>query len=144
MFGRFLAEKYGKDDSWYPKCPKQRAVVNQRLYFDMGTLYQKFADYYYPQLFAKAPADPEKFKAMETAMGFLNTFLEGQEYAAGKNLTLADLSLVATVSTYDVAGFDLTKFPNVLKWYQKCKQTIPGYDEANQRGCDEFKAKFFS
>jgi glutathione S-transferase len=39
----YLVEKYGKDDSLYPKDPKTRAVVNQRLYFDMGTLYQRFA-----------------------------------------------------------------------------------------------------
>lgn len=38
----YLVEKYGKDDSLYPKDPKARAVVNQRLYFDMGTLYQRF------------------------------------------------------------------------------------------------------
>lgn len=33
----YLVEKYGKTDSLYPKCPKKRAVINQRLYFDMGT-----------------------------------------------------------------------------------------------------------
>jgi len=38
----YLVEKYGKTDSLYPKCPKKRAVINQRLYFDMGTLYQSF------------------------------------------------------------------------------------------------------
>lgn len=37
----YLAEKYGKDDSLYPKDPQKRAIVNQRLYFDMGTLYQR-------------------------------------------------------------------------------------------------------
>jgi glutathione S-transferase len=136
----YLIEKSGKD-SLYPKDPKQRAVVNQRLYFDMGTLYQKFADYYYPQIFAKAPADPEKFKAMETALGFFNTFLEGNKYAAGDELTVADISLVATISSYDVAGFDLSKFPNVNKWYSLCKETVPGYS-INQAGLEEFK-KFF-
>jgi glutathione S-transferase len=39
----YLVEKYGKDDSLYPKDVKARAVVNQRLYFDLGTLYQRFA-----------------------------------------------------------------------------------------------------
>lgn len=139
----YLAEKYGKTDSLYPKDPKQRAVVNQRLYFDMGTLYQSFASYWYPQLFAKAPAVPDLFKKCEDAVGFLNTFLEGHTYAAGDSLTLADISLVATISTYEVSGFDFAKYPNVQRWYAKCKATCPGYD-LNQAGCDEFKAKFFS
>lgn len=137
----YLVEKYGKENL-VGKDPKQRALVNQRLYFDMGTLYQKFADYYYPQLFAKAPADPEKFKAMETAMGFFNNFLEGNKYAAGNELTVADISLVATISTYDAAGFDLSKYPNVAKWFALCKATVPGYS-INQAGVDEFK-KFFN
>ena len=42
----YLVDQYGKDDSLYPKDPKQRAVVNQRLYFDAGTLYQRFGDLY--------------------------------------------------------------------------------------------------
>lgn len=42
----YLVQQYGKDDSLYPKDPKKRAVVDQRLYFDMGTLYAKFAEYY--------------------------------------------------------------------------------------------------
>ena len=137
----YLVEKYGKTDSLYPKCPKKRAVINQRLYFDMGTLYKSFADYYYPQIFAKAPADPELYKKMEDAFNFLNTFLDGHNYAAGDSLTLADIALVATVSTFEVAGFDISKYPNVAKWYENCKNVTPGFDE-NWAGCLEFK-KFF-
>ncbi|KAH9641388.1 hypothetical protein HF086_012675 [Spodoptera exigua] len=30
----YLADTYGKDDSWYPKNIKKRALVNQKLIFD--------------------------------------------------------------------------------------------------------------
>ncbi|XP_055849627.1 glutathione S-transferase D1-like [Episyrphus balteatus] len=137
----YLVEKYGKTDSLYPKDPKKRAVINQRLYFDMGTLYQRFADYYYPQIFAKAPADPEKFKKMEEAFGFLDIFLNGQQYAAGESLTVADIALVATVSTYEVAKFDINKYPNVAKWYKNALAVTPGID-LNKSGVEAFKAYF--
>lgn len=42
----YLADQYGKNDSLYPKDAKKRALVNQRLYFDIGTLYARFSDYY--------------------------------------------------------------------------------------------------
>lgn len=35
----YLMDQYGKDDSLYPKDPYQRALVNQRLFFDSGILY---------------------------------------------------------------------------------------------------------
>ena len=109
----------------------------------MGTLYQRFADYHYPQIFAKQPANPENEKKMKDAVGFLNTFLEGQEYAAGNDLTIADLSLAATIATYEVAGFDFAPYPNVAAWFARCKANAPGY-ALNQAGADEFKAKFLS
>ncbi|XP_059612479.1 glutathione S-transferase 1-like isoform X2 [Phlebotomus argentipes] len=137
----YLAEKYGKDDSLYPKDPQKRARVNQKLYFDMGVLYQRFADYYYPPIFAKAPFNPDNYKKMEEAVGFLNTALEGQKYAAGDSLTIADHALVASISTYDGFKFDFSKYPNVAKWYDNCKKTMDGY-EINQKGVDEFATKF--
>lgn len=137
----YLVEKYGKDDSLYPKDVQKRALINQRLYFDMGTLYQRFADYWYPQLFAKAAANPDNFKKMEEAMAFLNTFLEGKKWVVGDHMTVADISLAATVSTYEVGSFDFSKYPNVQKWFALCKSSMPGYD-LNEAGCKEFKKYF--
>lgn len=98
-------------------------------------------DYYYPQIFAKAPADPEKFKKMEEAFEFLNTFLAGSKYAASDNVTVADISLIATVSTFEAAKFDFSKYANVARWYNDCKKTVPGI-ALNDAGLEEFK-KFF-
>lgn len=140
----YLINKYGKDDSYYPKDPVKRAVVDQRLYFDMGVLYQRFADYFYPQIKEKAPADPEKFKKMEEAFDFLNTFLEGSKYTAGNEVTIADFSILATVSSYVDGGanFSLEKYPNVQRWYTDAKKNVPGY-EKTAAGLEMFKS-FFS
>lgn len=47
----YFVNQYGKDDSLYPKNPKDRALVDQRLYFDMGTLYQTLCEYYVKIIF---------------------------------------------------------------------------------------------
>ncbi|TOF82151.1 hypothetical protein CGJ15_26245, partial [Vibrio parahaemolyticus] len=53
----YLATQYGKDDSLYPNNPKARCLVDARLYFDMGTLYQRWADYAYPVFHGEKPEE---------------------------------------------------------------------------------------
>lgn len=139
----YLCEKYDTSKKWFPECPKIRAIINQRMYFDMGTLYKSFADYYYPQIMKKAPADPEMFKKIETAFEFLNTFLEGKQFAAGNAVTVADIALLATMTNFEAAQFDYSKYTNVSKWYETCKQVIPGYAE-NMEACVAFQKYFKS
>ncbi|XP_060649130.1 glutathione S-transferase 1-1-like [Drosophila nasuta] len=127
----YLVEKYAKDDSLYPKDPKKRALVNQRLYFDLGTLFKTFADYYYPQI-QQQPADPELFKKVEEALSFLNIFLEGQKYVAGDSLTVADIVLLANIANFRVVNIDLSKYINVERWYVNGKRVAPGWDEVEK------------
>ncbi|KAF5279673.1 hypothetical protein FQR65_LT15308, partial [Abscondita terminalis] len=135
----YLVSKYGKNDSLYPKDPQTRALIDQRLYFDMGVLYARFSDYYYPVMFAGASYDPEKLSKLKDGVKIFDTLLEGHEYAVGNNLTVADLSLVATVSTIDVMGFDLSPYKNVQRWFANVKANAPGYEEANGKNVQIFK-----
>nr|WCC58228.1 glutathione S-transferase [Pharsalia antennata] len=136
---QYLQNQYGKDDSLYPTDPKKRAIVDQRLYFDMGTLYARYSDYFFPVAFEGAAFDPEKLNKLNEAFEFLDGFLANSEFAAGDNLTLADLSLVATVSTCDITGYDLSSYKNVSRWYDNVKETAPGYEEANGKNLLVFK-----
>jgi len=137
----YLVEKYGKDDKLFPKDVQKQALINQRLYFDMGTLYKSFSEYYYPQIFLKKPANEENYKKIEVAFEFLNTFLEGQTYSAGGDYSLADIAFLATVSTFDVAGFDFKRYANVARWYENAKKLTAGWEE-NWAGCQEFRKYF--
>ncbi|XP_015522786.2 uncharacterized protein LOC107226476 [Neodiprion lecontei] len=135
----YLVDKYAKNDSLFPKDPKSRALINQRLYFDHGTLYNAFAEYFYPTIFGNAPADPVKREKIDQALEFLDKFLEGQKYAAGKTLTIADLALAVTVSNFEVMNLDLSKFKNVVRWLATIESEAPKYEETNGAGAKAFK-----
>ncbi|XP_043864042.1 glutathione S-transferase 1-1-like [Drosophila mojavensis] len=137
----YLAERYGKGTPLYPPNIEQRALINQRLYFDMGTLYKSFADYYYPQIFQQQAPNEEQHKKIETAFELLDGFLADRSYVAGDWLTLADISILASVSSFDVAGFDLRRYGNVARWYELAKVNTPGW-HANWAGCLEFQKYF--
>lgn len=53
-------------------------------------------------IFNKAPKDQAKYESIGTALSFMEKILEGQSYVAGNNLTVADLSIVSTISTMEV------------------------------------------
>lgn len=135
----YLVSQYGKDDSLYPKDPRKRAIVDQRLYFDASTLYARYADNYYPHYFAGVPLDSTKQEKLDDAFKVLDAFLGSSQYAAGDKLTVADLSLVASVSTAEVSGININSYPNVAKWYKTVQKTAPGYEETNGKGTQCFK-----
>nr|CAD7439500.1 unnamed protein product [Timema bartmani] len=115
----YFVNQYAKDDSLYPKDPKKRAMVDQKLYFDIGTLYQRFLNYFVstnlviPQILKvqkkRMPIawkgmkpDDEALKKLEEAVGFLNSYLEGQSWVAGEDITIADYAIAVTMSNIEV------------------------------------------
>lgn len=46
--------------------------------------------------------DPMKYENLKSAFDILDRLLNGQDYVTGRSLTLADLAIVASVSTADV------------------------------------------
>jgi len=136
----YLVSAYGKDDSLYPKDPKQRAIVDQRLYFDMGSLYEKFGQCIYPVLFAGVKEIPsDKKEALASVLTLLDGFISScGGYVAAKHITIADHSIAATISTMAEAGVDISKYSNIAEWYKKVQTEMPGYAEVNAPGATEF------
>lgn len=85
--------------------------------------------------------NPQKLERLQEALGWLDGFLSGHKFAAGNNITVADHTLLATVSTIREANVDLSKHTNILAWLDRCKTEVPGYD-TNQKGAVEW-GKFF-
>lgn len=124
----YLVQKYGQGDELYPKDHGSAANINQLLFFDVGTLYQRLAEFYVPQIMDKQAADPKKWKLMEDAMKCFDTYIGNEEFVNGKEMSIADISLFTTVSSYEAIQFDLSKFGNVSRWYANMKKVAPGTD----------------
>ncbi|GBP08096.1 Glutathione S-transferase D7 [Eumeta japonica] len=124
----YLVNAYGKDDTLYPKQPRDRALVDQRLYFDIGTLYPRYLNLYAPMIFQGQAYDEEKAAKLNEALGWLNTMLEGRNFVAGNNLTIADIAIAL--------GFDINAHENVTKWFERTKKALEphGYMEIDHAG----------
>jgi len=134
---QYLANKYGKGSKLYPTDPQERAKVDMKLMFDMGTLYMRFGDAYYPAIFGKTTPEEAKLEKLDEALGFLDKYVEGG-YVACDHLTIADIALAASLSTIEATGHDLSKYPKVVAYLKKLKTEIVDYQSLNQDGADGF------
>lgn len=139
----YLLEKYGNNSQLYPNDVNKRAVINQKLYFDIGTLFQAFANYFYPYVFFGQSPNPDNYKKIEAALTIFNTFLETQKFAAGDTYTVADIALFTTVSSFvHASGFSLgNSYPNVTRWIKDSKPLTAGLD-LNEIGVVELAKEF--
>lgn len=136
----YLAEKYGKNDSLYPKDPKKRALIDQRLYFDLGSLYQPIINYYRPIYYGAKSYDETKLEAIKKAFETLNTFLNNSKYVAGDCLTLADIAIISTIATaISVMDYDLSPYPNVKSWFKHVKASLPDYKGIIEENAQKLK-----
>ncbi|KAF6208546.1 hypothetical protein GE061_017004 [Apolygus lucorum] len=139
----YLADSYGKDDALYPQDLQKRARVNNRLFFNVATLMNRLAGaYIVPVLFRGVGINEEMVPMLEDAFNTLNSFLDGNDWVAGEAISIADYSIVTTVSTAEAVGFDISRYENVSSWLARCKEAIEEYDDLNQNGLDAFATAF--
>nr|WCC58237.1 glutathione S-transferase [Pharsalia antennata] len=140
VINAYLVDKYGKDDSLYPKDLQKRAVVNQRLYFECGILFPRLlagllSIFRGAKTVPKDLADP-----LVDAYTSLESLLERSTYAAGEEITIADFSLIATITTINVIiPIVADRFPKISAWLTKM-QALPYYASRNQPGLDKLTA----
>uniref|UniRef100_A0A182LTD1 glutathione transferase n=1 Tax=Anopheles culicifacies TaxID=139723 RepID=A0A182LTD1_9DIPT len=133
----YLAEKYGTDDTLYPKDIALRAKVNQRLFYDIGTLMRSVTTYYHPILLG-GEGKLEDFKKVQDAVTVLDSFLHGSRWTAGENVTVADFAIAVTVAALDgLLNLDFAVYPNVHRWYEQCKRELVGYTEITKEAAQK-------
>jgi len=119
-----------------------QALIHHRMYFDIAVLYRRLGDAIYPVCFGQTHEIPEKLRAsLYEAMDWLEEYLTGSKYIVGDKLSIADLSLVATVSTYQACEFalkSLDNYPKTKAWLDKLKTELPDYETACGNGAKQF------
>lgn len=81
--------------------------------------------------------DPEKMAKVDDVLAYVELFLK-DGYIAGSELTIADFSMAAILSTIESCEYDMSKFTKTSEYLEKCKTTMKGWDEVNQPGADMF------
>uniref|UniRef100_A0A0A9WQ04 Glutathione S-transferase 1, isoform C n=1 Tax=Lygus hesperus TaxID=30085 RepID=A0A0A9WQ04_LYGHE len=135
----YLAEMTPIGKLIYPRCPWKRAKINEMLYFDVGRLYPHFQGVY--DFSGKNPSDQDKTRLSES-LGMFEEYLSRNGWAATDCMTIADLSLLTTVSLLEHLGYNLSNYTRIAEWLPKMKATVPDYQSVNPPNMDAWKAMY--
>lgn len=70
--------------------------------------------------------------------GLLEKFLQGKKWVAGDHVTVADFSIVSSITTMDVVvSIQGAQFPNIAAWIERMEK-LPYYDQ-NKTGLDQIR-----
>ncbi|XP_055852291.1 glutathione S-transferase 1-1 [Episyrphus balteatus] len=121
---QYICDKYGPDSPLYPKDPTARAIVNQRLFFNMGFYYSSIGAYALAPIFFDYERSAMGLKKVENALKVFQTYLErlNTKYVAGDNLTVADFVLITSTMCLEAINFDISGYPLIKKWYEMFKK----------------------
>nr|UNG44348.1 glutathione S-transferase [Spodoptera frugiperda] len=136
----YLVNQYAKDDSLYPKDPKKRAIVDQRLHFDNGVLFAALKTTMVPILYNGETAfRQENLDKIKEGYEFMEKFFSGP-WLAGESITLADICCVSNISSLnEILPINQTLYPKLSAWFEKCskqdfyiKRNLPGVQELKE------------
>ncbi|XP_017782554.1 PREDICTED: glutathione S-transferase 1-like [Nicrophorus vespilloides] len=133
----YLVSKYAGDDSLYPEDLQLRSQINHKLHFDGGVLQNLMRQIIGLFIFEGASSIPEKIvDSVIESYSFLEAFLQDKEWFVGDSVTLADLSLIPSVTTLNVlVPIDGDACPKLLEWISRAEE-LPYYS-ANSAGHEE-------
>lgn len=137
---QYLATKY--NSSWYSNDLKQRARIDQALYYCHAELYWNLMYYFvYPQVlphlsFEKLDTKHELYsRSRQWSKGYLkhvNDFYlgQGKPFLAGSEMSIADAMLSSILSAAELVNMDYSNYPNIESWFSRIK-AMDKWQESN-------------
>jgi len=128
---RYLCHKH-KLTSWYPEDLEIRASVEQWLDWNQCRLSPSVVDIVVNKVFMGDQADLAAIKRGEENIpllfDILNSGLENHDYFAGKEPTIADLSIASSIFQLSLAD-SLPSQPKIVNWFQRIN-SLKGFQKS--------------
>ncbi|MFN7169261.1 MAG: glutathione binding-like protein [Pannonibacter sp.] len=113
---QYLGRKFGQ---FYPADERGRVEVEEWLMWQMGGFGPMLGQNHHFRIYA-----PEKIEYAMTRYlnethrlyGVLNKRLQGRDYVAAGQYTIADMAIIGWAQGWERQGMDLEEFPNVKAW----------------------------
>lgn len=112
----YLAEKTGR---FLPSDPRQRIQALEWLFWQVGGLGPMTGQYGHFHVYAPEPvpyAQDRYRREAERLLKVLDTRLEGRNFLAGEDYSIADMATYPWVGTYPAAPLDLEPFVHLRRW----------------------------
>ena len=137
---KYIADKV--DSPAYPKDPKKRARVNERMDWFNTNLYIELGYHLvYPQLFPHHTRTPEVAQTATVEWGRVHTekmlkvldnkILGSNKFLCGDQITIADYFGAEILAAADLIGQTYTRFPNIDRWMTSMR-ALPGWKKVNE------------
>ena len=119
----YLAKKYGGD--LYPKSEEDQARAVQWSFWGMTELEPGIMDVLiYRMMMPDDKKDPARAAAGEKGLArplkVLEAHLAGRDTLLGGDFSIADLNVASVLSMAGMVGLDLSDYPNVTAWLERC------------------------
>lgn len=124
---QYICDKFAPDSPAYPKEAQHRALVNQRLNFNVCNFYGAIAPYTLAPIFFEYPRNAMGMKRVHTALEVFEEYLKrvDKKFVAADYVTIADFPLIASVMCLEATAFPFDKFTRVKAWYELFKREHP-------------------
>ncbi|XP_050308796.1 glutathione S-transferase 1-like [Anthonomus grandis grandis] len=135
----FLVGKYGNDDELYSKDVMERALIDQRLHFDSSVVGNFIRTVLNPVLYEDKQIKIEDHKEeIHKIYALMEKFLRSFPWIAGKKITIADMSLIPSITSLNVImPIKSDEYPNLTSWIHR-SENLPCFME-NQNGLNQLR-----
>ncbi|KAK4877110.1 hypothetical protein RN001_009616 [Aquatica leii] len=122
VINSYIVDKYGKNDSLYPKDFYKRGLVQQGMFFNLGYIFPVLKEIDFAYLKKEITCLTPRFVEMcKTVYALLETILKKHEWMALDHVTLADISCYTTITSLDY-HFPIKPetYPTITNWVNRC------------------------